>query len=507
MEHAVKMENITKVFNGTLYANKNINLFVKHNTIHALVGENGAGKSTLMSILFGLYEPTEGEIFINDSKVKISNPIVANKLKIGMVHQHFKLVEVKTVWENIVLGIESGYGPFVNKNKIKREITDVMKKYNLFVDLDAKIKDISVGMQQRVEIIKVLFRQANIIVFDEPTAVLTPQQIDGFLEIVKNLKNNGKTIIFITHKIDEIMAVADEATVIRNGENVAEFKISEIKGDEIPEAMVGRKLVEVKNQYKNLTGEKILEIFNLTVKKESNPRLDAIQNLSLTINRGEILAIAGLEGSGQKELVEALVGLKKQTAGAIVFKGKYVTKLPIVKRKKMGISHVPEDRHKYGLVLDMSVSENMVLDQISNKEFSNKGLINKSKMKKYSRNIIEEFDVRGARDGDALSRALSGGNQQKAIVGREMIKNHDLLIVFQPTRGLDVGAIEFIHEKILEEKNQNKAVLLISYELNEIMALADKIAVINKGKIVKTINAQGVKKEEIGKLMAGNNYE
>ncbi|ATG97628.1 ABC transporter ATP-binding protein [Mesoplasma lactucae] len=508
-KYAVEMLNITKTFNnGAIVANDDLTLKVKKNHIHALVGENGAGKSTLMSILFGMYQPTSGEIKINGDPVIITDPIKANQYGIGMVHQHFKLVDVMKVWENIALGVEdTTMGMFTNAAKIKRKITKIMDQYGLYVDLNAKIEDISVGMQQRVEIIKILYRDADIIVFDEPTAVLTPKEIDNLLEIMENLKAKGKTIIFITHKLDEIKKVADEATVIRLGKNVKDFKVSELKGNELGEAMVGRKLVEVKNKNHDYSDKVVLNVINLTAKKESDKRINAVENLSLQVHEGEILAVAGVEGNGQKELIEAITGLTKPTTGAVVFNGINITNAPIKKRYEMGMSHIPEDRHKYGMIMDFNVLDNIVLQSVGDKPFARAGFSNKNEIDKYGRQIIKQYDVRGARNGMAVSSGLSGGNQQKFVVGREITRPHDLLVVVQPTRGLDIGAIEYIHSQILEEKNKNKAVLLVSYELGEVMSLADNIAVINDGKIVKVLPAATAKREEIGALMGGAGQE
>jgi len=505
-KYAVEMVDITKTFNnGAIVANKDLNLKIKKGEIHALVGENGAGKSTLMSILFGMYQPTSGQILINGKPVIISDPVKANKLGIGMVHQHFKLIEVNRVWENIALGVEdTKLNFFIDPVRIKSNINKIMNKYNLFVDLNAKIQNISVGMQQRVEILKILYRQADILVFDEPTAVLTPSEIDSLLEIMKNLQKLGKTIIFITHKMDEISKVADQATVIRHGKNVANFTIKNLKGNEISEAMVGRKIVEVKNKgFKYDENHPVLEIINLTVKKNSDKRINAVEGLNLTVHKGEILAVAGVAGNGQEELIEAITGLTKVSTGAILLKGLNINNSLIKTRYSLGMSHIPEDRHRYGMILDFNVLDNVVLQSISQYPFSKSGLIKRQEITKYGQQIIQKYDVRGSRNGLAVARGLSGGNQQKLVVGREITRPHELLVVVQPTRGLDVGAIEFIHSQILKEKSLGKAVLLISYELSEVMSLADNIAVINDGKIVDIISGKGAKRETIGQLMAG----
>lgn len=505
-DYAVEMINITKTFNnGAIVANKNVNLKVKKGEIHALVGENGAGKSTLMSILFGLYQPTSGEIRINGKSVVITGPVKATKLGIGMVHQHFKLVEVNSVWQNIALGNEEVIaGIFLDSIKIKQDLTKIMEQYELFVDLDAKIENISVGMQQRVEILKILYRKAEILVFDEPTAVLTPAEIKSFLKIVENLKKSGKTIIFISHKMDEIKQIADSATVIKLGENVGDFVVKDLKGDELAEAMVGRKLADIKNKYTPFDkNDVVLDIINLTVRKITNPKLNGLENFSLKVHAGEIMAIAGVEGNGQRELVEAITGLTKPVAGGIVYKDLNITNESIRQRYKMGMSHIPEDRHKYGLLLDLPISQNIILQNIDEKPYSNYGFINQNQINIVANEVIRDFDIRGARGGKAIARGLSGGNQQKAIVGRELRRPHDLLIVVQPTRGLDIGAIEYIHNQILKEKEKGTAVLLVSYELNEVMALADTIAVLNEGHLAGIVPGKGAQKATLGALMAG----
>ncbi|WFQ89791.1 ABC transporter ATP-binding protein [Mycoplasma feriruminatoris] len=510
IDYAIEMQNITKTFlNGAIVANDDITIKVKKGDIHALVGENGAGKSTLMSILFGLYQPTSGTIKVNGKEEVISNPIKANKLGIGMVHQHFKLVEVNTVLENIILGVEQTKSNiFLNKTKMRAELIEIMKKYDLYVDLDAKIQDISVGLQQRVEILKVLYRKADILVFDEPTAVLTPQQIQSLLQIMKNLQKAGKTIIFISHKMDEIKQVANVATVIRLGKKIIDLDVSTVTGNEIAEAMVGRKLVEVKNTYeKPLSEEPVLDVINLTVKKDTNHKVYGLETFNVKVRPGEIVAIAGVEGNGQHELVQAITGLVKPVSGGIIYNKINIVNSSIKTRYDMGLAHIPEDRHKYGLLLDFSVEENIVSQEIDKKPFSSLGFINKKAISRYAQLIIKEFDIRGSRNGTAIARGLSGGNQQKAIVGREIKKDHNLLVVVQPTRGLDVGAIENVHSHILSEKEKGRGILLVSYDLNEVIALADRIVVINDGKLIGELPAKNAKKEEIGALMTGQTLE
>ncbi|WP_425380092.1 ABC transporter ATP-binding protein [Spiroplasma endosymbiont of Stenodema calcarata] len=502
-EYAIEMNHITKVF-GDLIANDDITLKVKKGEIHALIGENGAGKSTLMSILFGLYEPTKGEILVNGKPEYISDPIKANKLGIGMVHQHFKLIDIFTVLDNITLGHEKVFGKvFLERQKEARDIAQIAIKYNLQVDFRSNIANISVGMQQRVEILKILYRGADILVFDEPTAVLTPQEIEGLLKIMLDLKNDGKTIIFISHKLDEVKKIADRATVIRRGKVIETFSVKDKNEKEIAEAMVGRNLVPIKNAGKAPGYETLLKIENLSVKKKGLTRLMALDDFNLTVQAGEIVAIAGVEGNGQAELVNALAGLEKVTLGKILFNDINVTKKSIYERYQNGMSHIPEDRHKYGLILDFNVIDNVVLQNINQKPFSNYGLLDKAAIQLYAQQIVTKYDVRGANSGFAMMRGLSGGNQQKLIIGRELSRHHNILVVVQPTRGLDVGAIEYIHNKVLEEKEQGKAVLLVSYDLEEIISLADRIVVLHNGRITGEVLGNKVKREEIGLMMAG----
>lgn len=504
-EYAVEMENITMIFNQTLVANRDVNFNVKTGEIHALVGENGAGKSTLMSILFGLYEPTSGNIKINGKNEFITNPVKANRLGIGMVHQHFKMVDIFPLWKNIALGDEETIAnTFINKNAIKTDITEIMHKYNLEVDLDQTAANASVGSQQRAEILKILYRKADILVFDEPTAVLTPQEIDGLLEVMLELKKAGKTIIFITHKMAEIEKVADTATVIRLGKYIGTYDMKNTTTAQLAEAMVGRKLVEVKNKYHPHKDEVVLQMENVTMKKSSNHKVIGLKDFNLKIHAGEIVAIAGVEGNGQQEIAAAITGLDKVNNGKIIVNNKDITKSSIIDRyRKYKISHIPEDRHRHGLVLDENVINNMTIQDVSNSEFSRFGFLKFSSIQAHAQSIIHKFDVRGADNGFAIARQLSGGNQQKAIVGREMSRPHDLIVIYQPTRGLDIGSIEFIHEEILKNKERGAAILLISYELSEVMGLADKIIVVNSGEKVGEMPAKGAVREQIGAMMLG----
>ncbi|ATQ35837.1 ribose/galactose ABC transporter ATP-binding protein [Mesoplasma entomophilum] len=507
--NAVEMKNISMIFNKKIVANKNINLEVKKGEVHALMGENGAGKSTLMSILFGIYEPTEGNIFVNGKEEIISSPVKATKLGIGMVHQHFKLVDIFPVWKNIILGSEeTKYKQIINKKKIIEDLTKIMTEYNLEVDLNAKVKDISVGMKQRVEILKTLYRKAEIMVFDEPTAVLTPIEIEGLLKVIKELKAMGKTIILITHKMAEIKEVADRATIIRKGTYVGTYDVKKTSASKLAEAMVGRKIVEIKNNHKPNNNENLIVIEDLNVKKHSNNKVLGLKNFSTSIKAGEILGIAGVEGNGQIELAEAISGMVKVESGKVYVKDKNITNESISKRyneHKMGF--IPEDRHKFGLVLDANLITNVALQDISTKKYSKRGFINKTAMQTKTQQIISKFDVRNADAGFAIARQLSGGNQQKMIIGRELSRENNFIIIFQPTRGLDVGSIEFIHAEILRAKEEGKAILLISYELSEILQLSDRILVLNSGQIVGEVSGKEATREIVGKMMVSSVME
>lgn len=504
-KYAVEMEDIWMVFNKTIVANQKVNLKVKKGEIHALVGENGAGKSTLMSVLFGIYQQTKGTIKINGKEEVISNPVKANRLGIGMVHQHFKMVDIFKLWENIALGAEMTLAnEFVDSKKIKNKIARIMNQYNLRVDLDKITGNATVGMKQKAEILKILYRDADILVFDEPTAVLTPQEIDGLLEVMLELQRDGKTIILITHKMAEIKKVANSATVIRRGKMIGTFDMKTTSIEQLSEAMVGRKIVETKNDYAPRSQDVVLKIENLTMKKVSNTKVIGLENFNLDVHAGEIVGIAGVEGNGQQEIAEAITGMAKVVSGSISVNHQEITNASVAARySKYKISHVPEDRHKHGLVLDFSVSQNTVLQDIDNPKFSQWKIINSGSIQAYAQEIISKFDVRNADAGFAITRQLSGGNQQKIILGRELTRPSDLLVIYQPTRGLDVGSIEFIHSQILKAKKENRAVLLISYELSEVLALADRIVVINAGKKIGETPGQGAKREEIGKMMLG----
>ena len=500
MEYVVEMLNIRKEFPG-IVANDNVTLQLKKGEVHALLGENGAGKSTLMGMLFGMYQPEAGVIKVKGKEVKISSPNVANDLGIGMVHQHFKLVENFTVTENIILGCEPKKFLTVDIKSAAKKIDELSKTYGLNVDPYAKIEDISVGMQQRVEILKMLYRNAEVLIFDEPTAVLTPQEIDDLIKIMQNLINEGKSIILITHKLKEIKAVADRCTVIRRGKYIGTVDVKETTEADMAKMMVGRQVSFKVEKKESTPGEEVLRIENLSVK--NNKKVLGLKDFSLSVRKGEIVGIAGVEGNGQTELVEAITGMRGVDSGKILFNEKDITRSSIRNRIDEGIAHIPEDRHKRGLILDYTMEDNMVLKVYKNEPFSKSGLINRSKITEYANNIIETFDVRAGEGGKSMARSLSGGNQQKGIIGREVQSNPDLLIAVQPTRGLDVGSIEYIHKRLVEQRDSGKAVLLVSLELDEILNVSDRIAIVNNGELIGIVNASETDENEVGLMMAG----
>lgn len=500
----IEMKNITKKF-GDFVANDNIDLTVHKGEIHALLGENGAGKTTLMNILYGLYSPTAGEIFLNGNKVDVDNPNVAIENGIGMVHQHFMLVQPFTVLQNIILGMETTKGlGVIDVEKARKEIEEISALYGLHVDLDAKIQDISVGMQQRVEILKALYRGADILILDEPTAVLTPQEIEDLIKTMKSLTKEGKSIIIITHKLKEIKAAADYCTVIRRGKKVDAVKVSDVTEQDLAEMMVGREVSFVVEKEEKDKGDMILKLENIVIK--DNRELNAVNGLSLELHRGEILGIAGVDGNGQSELVEGLTGLREIEKGKIYLKDKEITNLTPKEIIEEGLCNIPEDRQNRGLVLDFSVAENMILENYYKEPFSENGKLNHNEINKYAKKLIEDFDVR-PREENMLARSLSGGNQQKVIIAREISNDPDILVAAQPTRGLDVGAIEFVHKYLVEQRNRDKAVLLVSFELDEILNLSDRIAVIYNGKIVKILDRKDADENKLGYLMAGGGAE
>lgn len=502
MEYAIEMLNITKEFPG-IKANDNVTLQVKQGEIHALLGENGAGKSTLMSILFGLYQPDEGMIKINGQEVQINNPNDANKYAIGMVHQHFKLVHNFTVLENIILGVEETSFGFIKKADARKKVVELSEKYHLNVDPDAYIEDITVGMQQRVEILKMLFRDNDILIFDEPTAVLTPQEIDELMNIMRGLVQEGKSIIFITHKLNEIKAVANRCTILRKGRYIDTVNVADVSKEELSEKMVGRKVNFNVEKDEGKVGETVLKVENLTYHPKTSHKA-LLNNISFDVRRGEIVCIAGIDGNGQSELVYALSGMVPVTEGHVYLCGEDITKSSIRYRSDKGMAHIPEDRHKHGLVLDYSLAENMILKNYYKPQFQNNGFIKFDEMNKYSDSLITKFDVRSGEGGKSIVRGMSGGNQQKAIIAREVDSQADLLIAVQPTRGLDVGAIEFIHSQLVHYRDENKGVLLVSLELDEVMNVSDRILVMYEGEIVADLNPKEIDIKELGLYMAGS---
>ena len=500
MEYVVEMLNIRKEFPG-IVANDNITLQLKEGEIHALLGENGAGKSTLMGMLFGMYKPDRGSIKVRGKEVKISNPNVANDLGIGMVHQHFKLVDNFTVTENIILGCEPRKGLTVDIKRAAKKIEDLSKQYGLNVDPYAKIEDISVGMQQRVEILKMLYRNANVLIFDEPTAVLTPSEIDELISIMKNMTKEGKSIILITHKLREIKEAANRCTVIRRGKYIGTVDVEDTTEADMAKMMVGREVSFKVQKDEAKPKDVVVKIENLSV--NNNKKVLGLKNFSLDIRAGEIVGIAGVEGNGQTELVEALTGMRNVESGSIVFKGKNIVKESIRQRIDDGMAHIPEDRHKRGLILDYTMEDNMVLKAYRNKPFSKNGLLNRAKISEYAQKIIETFDVRSGEGGKSIARSLSGGNQQKGVIGREIESDPDFLIAVQPTRGLDVGSIEYIHKRLVEQRDLGKAVLLVSLELDEVLNVSDRIAVVNNGELIGIVNAIETNENEVGLMMAG----
>ncbi|MEC5422632.1 ABC transporter ATP-binding protein [Virgibacillus sp. C22-A2] len=503
MDYVIEMLNIRKEFPG-IVANDNITIQVKKGEIHALLGENGAGKSTLMNVLFGLYQPEKGEIRVKGDKVNITDPNAANDLGIGMVHQHFMLVEPFTVTQNIILGSEPTKKGRIDIKKAEKEVQELSDKYGLRVDASAKISDISVGMQQRVEILKTLYRGAEVLILDEPTAVLTPQEINELMEIMNSLIAEGKSIILITHKLKEIMKACDRCTVIRKGKGIGTVEISETTVTELASLMVGRDVNFNTEKTPAEPKHTVLKIENLVVK--DTRKVDMVKGLNLDLRAGEILGIAGIDGNGQSELIEAITGLTKTDSGTIKLNDKNITNLAPRKVTESGVGHIPQDRHKFGLVLDFPIGENMVLQTYYQKPQSKNKVLNYKEIYQKASKLIDEYDVRTP-GVLTKARSLSGGNQQKAIIAREVDRSPDLLIAAQPTRGLDVGAIEFIHNKLIEERDSGKAVLLISFELDEILDISDRIAVIFDGKIVADIKPEDTDEKELGLLMAGSKKE
>ncbi len=502
-KYAIEMLNITKRFPGII-ANDNITLQLKKGEIHALMGENGAGKSTLMSVLFGLYQPEEGEIRKDGEKVTINDPNDANALGIGMVHQHFKLVECFSVLDNIILGVETTKGGFLKKEEAKKKVMALSEKYGLYVDPDAMIEDITVGMQQRTEILKMLYRDNEILIFDEPTAVLTPQEIQELMAIMKNLAAEGKSILFITHKLAEIMQVADRCSVLRKGRYIGTVDIKDATPEKLSAMMVGRNVNFVVEKKPAKPGEVVLDIKGMSVASKRHKN-NAVNNVSLQVRRGEIVCIAGIDGNGQTEFVYGLSGLEPLKGGIIMMNGKDITHMLIRSRLTSGMSHIPEDRHKHGLVLDYSLEDNIVLQRYFEPEFTNKfGFLKRKEIREYANGLIKQYDIRSSQGAVTTARSMSGGNQQKAIVAREIDKAPELLVAVQPTRGLDVGAIEYIHKQLVAQRDAGKGVLLVSLELDEVMNVSDRILVMYEGEIVGEFDPKKVTVEELGLYMAGS---
>ncbi|MBN2299559.1 MAG: ABC transporter ATP-binding protein [Acholeplasmataceae bacterium] len=499
MKYKVEMKNITKVF-GTLVANDNVSIAIKPGEIYALLGENGAGKSTLMSILFGLYKPEKGEIYIDGSHVEINNPNDANRIGIGMVHQHFKLVETFTVLENIILGVEDVKKGILQYEDAIKKITELIETYHLNVDLNAYIKDITVGQQQRVEILKMLYRDSDILIFDEPTAVLTPQEIHELINIIKGFAKEGKTIILITHKLNEIKAVADTCTVLRRGKAIGTVKVKDVSVEKMAEMMVGREVLFTVKKDDITPGENIFKVENLSVEGKGK---NLVNDVSFTVKQNEIVGIAGIDGNGQTELIHALTGLMPLHHGKVTLNDKEITKSNIRSKYEAGMSHIPEDRQKHGVIMDFDLQSNLILQNFYQSQYQKNKFLRFDAILQNAETLIDQFDIRSEGGPKTILRSMSGGNQQKAILGREMARDHDLLIAVQPTRGLDVGAIEYIHSQLLAERRRGKAILLVSLEIEEIMNLSDRILVMYEGEIVGELDPKKITINELGLYMSG----
>lgn len=507
MDYIIEMLHITKEFPGII-ANDDVTLQVKKGEIHALLGENGAGKSTLMSVLFGLYQPEKGTIKVKGQEVKIESPLDANALGIGMVHQHFKLVHNFTVLQNIILGVETVKKGFLKMDDAKKKVMELSERYNLKVDLEALVSDITVGMQQRVEILKMLYRDNEILILDEPTAVLTPQEIDELMDILKKLVQEGKSIIFITHKLNEIKEVADRCTVLRRGKLEGVIEVGSTEKETMSEMMVGRKVNLKVDKKPSTPKEAVLSVNNLTVKsKRQGQTKHVVSNVSFEVKKGEIVCIAGIDGNGQTEVVQAITGLGAMEKGQIFLGDVDITKETIRYKNTHGLGHIPEDRHKHGLVLDYTLGENLVLQEYFTKEYQSHGFLKFNRIKEHAEELIENFDIRSGQGDVTVARSMSGGNQQKAILAREMSRNPKVLIAVQPTRGLDVGAIEYIHKKLVAQRDQGNAILLVSLELDEVMNLSDRILVMYEGEIVANLDPKDISIQELGLYMAGSKRE
>ncbi len=500
-EYIIEMVGITKEFPGII-ANDNITLQLKKGEIHALLGENGAGKSTLMSVLFGLYQPEKGVIKKNGQPVKIYGPNDATALGIGMVHQHFKLVDVFTVLDNIILGTETTRFGFIERKAVEKKVKELSEKYSLRIDLHKRIEEISVGMQQRVEILKMLYRDNEILIFDEPTAVLTPQETEELMNIMRTFAKEGKSILFITHKLNEIMAVSDRVSVIRKGKYIGTVKTKDTSKEELSQMMVGRPVELTVQKEKAQPKQTVLKVENLSV-GGSDTEKGAVNNVSFEVKSGEIVAIAGVDGNGQSELIRAITGLEKVSSGRVILCSEDITEYSVREKLQAGLSHIPEDRHKHGLVLDFSLENNCVLQRYFEDEFQQKGFIKSSAVRKYAERLIDEFDIRSNQGPATHTRSMSGGNQQKAVIARELDRNQPLIIAVQPTRGLDVGAIENIHRELVKKRDEGKAVLLVSFELDEVMNVSDRILVIYEGEIRGEFYPEKTTVSELGLYMAG----
>ena len=499
-DYVIEMLHITKEFPG-IKANDDITLQLKRGEIHALLGENGAGKSTLMSILFGMYQPDAGEIRKNGERVSIKDPNDATALGIGMVHQHFKLIDVFTVLDNIILGAEDTKFGFLQKKEARAKVQDLSQRYGLKVDLDAKVENITVGMQQRVEILKMLYRDNEILIFDEPTAVLTPQEIEELMKIMKNLTAEGKSILFISHKLNEIMAVADRVTVLRKGQCIGTVETKDTNQQALSNMMVGRPVQLQVEKDEAHPGDVVLQVKDLRVHSKL-PKKDAVQGVSFDVRAGEIVCIAGIDGNGQSELVYGLTGLEKSAGGTVTLCGEEISHTSIRKRLK-NLSHIPEDRHKHGLILDFTLEQNLVLQRFREPQFQKAGFLKRDAIRSYANVLIDQYDVRSGQGPVTVVRSMSGGNQQKAIIARELDREKPLIIAVQPTRGLDVGAIEYIHSQLVAERDKGRAVLLVSLELDEVMNLSDRILVLYEGEIVGELDPKQTSVQELGLYMAG----
>ncbi len=496
----IRMKDIVKKF-GDFTANDHINLTVHKGEVHAILGENGAGKSTMMNVLCGLYKPTSGQIFINEKEVSFSSPKEAIDIGIGMVHQHFMLIQPFTVTENIILGMEPVRGLVIDKDTARKKVLELSERYNMKVDPDAKIEDISVGMQQRVEILKVLYRGADTLILDEPTASLTPQEIEGLMEIIKNLTADGKSVILITHKLKEITATSDNCTIIRQGKYICTVKVDEVDVNELAAMMVGRDVNFTVEKKEMTPGENVLEVKKLHAKDYRN--VEILKGFSLNVRKGEIVGLAGVDGNGQTELVEILTGLRHAESGEVRVLGKDIFNKSPAETFAAGVSSIPADRQKHGLILDFSNEDNMIVQHFLEEPFSSKGILNRKAIRAHATKLMEKFDVRPRGSEGAPTGTLSGGNQQKVIIAREVTNDKELLIAVNPTRGLDVGAIEFVHKYLVEQRNKNCAVLLVSFELDEIMSLSDRIEVIFDGQITGSVSGKDADEKELGIMMAG----